>query len=747
MRNLSKNGRVVRFMNASTGRILAVVFTASGMLASPGMVLAQTAAAANPQAREPGDEIIVSARRQQESVQDVPVTVSAFSGEQLQNLGVVKSTDIAAITPNFTINSGFGASNPMLYIRGVGSGNFNDNSQANVGTYIDDVYLSAPAGKLLQMFDVESVQVLKGPQGTLFGRNNTAGALVITSRLPRSEFEGYVRGGVASFNTLSLEGAVSIPVSSDFGVRVAVQRRKSDGYGEFIDATGKRLDKLGRVDEFAGRMIAHYEGENLTATLNISRGSANNDRPPVITNPIPGPADFLGFTPFDLSNKYQNQANFREIERVRTFGSFLNLKYDFGSWDVTSITGYWFAKRFITLDVDHSPLNTLHVSRDARSKQFSQELRLASSGERPLSWVIGGYFFSEKLRANNLFAIVSASPDPSLYQNYTNDTTSVAGFAEVIWRFAEGWSLTGGLRGTYDKREFTLALDPGLTGVPGGVFVTRKRDWFKPSWRAIVDYHPNDDVMLYGSISRGFQGGGFNGGALSATELGNGFEPEFLTAYEVGTKTQFFDRRLTANLSLFYYDYKKPQVFAIDVGLSSSSALGLVQTITNADSARLYGLDFDMRARITSDFRVNFGAGYVKSKYKGLTLVNQAGTVVSGDGNPLIDAPKWTLMAGADLDLPVGNGKVTLHGDYSYTSRRYYDITGRVSRSGDPYSLVNARISFTPDNERFNVALYARNLTDARYLSYIGDVTSSFGLQEELWGAPRSFGGELTVNF
>ncbi len=178
-------------------RALLLATVTLGITAQPVRAAPQDSSA---QSEAATDEIIVTARRQQESAQSVPVSVAAFTGEKLQSLGVVRSTDIPAITTNFTVNSGFGASNPMLYIRGVGSGNYNDNAQSNVGTYLDDVYLSAPAGKLLQMFDVENVQVLKGPQGTLFGRNNTAGALLISSKLPGDQFEGYLRGSVGSFD-------------------------------------------------------------------------------------------------------------------------------------------------------------------------------------------------------------------------------------------------------------------------------------------------------------------------------------------------------------------------------------------------------------------------------------------------------------------------------------------------------------------------------------------------------------------
>ena len=683
------------------------------------------------------EEIVVTARRRQESEQRIPITVDVLGGEKLSALGIQRLSDLQYYVPNLTINSGFGASNPQIAIRGVGNSDYNDNAQATVGTYVDDVYISAPAGKTLQTYDLESVQVFKGPQGTLFGRNNTSGAILFTSRKPDGGFGGYLKAGVENFGTKAAEGATQFPISNDLSARFAGKVRFSDGYGSLVDPTGRDLRKLGAIEEYAGRMTFRYKSGDLDANLILSATRAYDDRPPFVEQPSPGVADAGGFTPLDLNNKYQNQNNYVEIEKVKTQGDILNLQYSFSEMTLSSVSAFWHGHRFITIDVDHSPNNLLHISRDANSNQFSQELRLASSENHAVRWLGGAYFLRETLNVNNLFGIFSAAAEPNLPSHYENDTHSAALFTEIIWKIAERYSLTLGARETYDKRDFSYLFGASADFSP---------HWVKPSWRAILDYRATDDAMLYASISHSFQGGGFNGGAFTLAELGNGFRPEYLTAYEIGAKTQWFKRRLTINAATFYYDYKDPQVFALDAGLASSKS-EFVSTITNAKSAKVTGLDLDVRARLTDRLGVNIGVGLIDSSYHGLELSGINNSIVSGDGNPLVDAPKLSAVAGADYTIPVSFGTITVHGDVNYKSRRYFDITKRLVNSGDPYGVANARVDLRSTGGHLDFAIYGHNLADKRYLLYTGDLTTVFGFYEQQWGAPRSYGAELSYRW
>lgn len=710
---------------------------------------AQTAAqpAAEQGEGEAMERIVVTARRRDEDLQDVPIAIAAIDGGTLDKFDLRRSNELQDVVPNLTINTAFGSSNPQIFLRGVGSGNFNDNAQATVGVYLDDVFLSAQAGKLIQMFDLESVQILKGPQGTLFGRNNTGGALLFTPRKPDGSFDGYLRGTVGRFNQADVEGAVSFPIVEGLSGRVAVQRNTRGGYGDLIDpADGRVLDDIGAIDETAARAIFRFERGPLDVEANVSFANADNDRPVGRSLPNPGPGDALGFIPRDLDNVFQNSANFPNTDESNTRGAFLTVNYDLPFATLTSISALWTADRLVGLDVDHSPNNLVHLTRDVDSEQVSQEIRLASNGEGALDWVVGAFYLTENMDIVNRFALFSG-PEPTLFQDYTNDTDTAAVFAEVIWRATDRLSFTVGGRGTYDERTFDIIIDPALDPTFGGERFAFEDDWTEPSWRVIADYAATDDVLLYASVSNSFQGGGFNGGAFSLPEVGDGFEPEFITAYEVGAKTAWADGRVIANVAGFYYDYNDIQVFTLDSGVGAGNEFNVLQTITNAEGARLFGLDLDLTAQVTDDFMVNFGLGLVDSEYQGLVLLDEDGNIASGDGNQLINAPVADLSVTAEYSRPVKWGEAFLLTNYSYRTRRYLDITERELTSADPYGLLNGRLGLVTAGGAIEIAAWAKNITDAEYLNFQGDITTGFGLIEELYGLPRTYGIDLIYRF
>lgn len=686
--------------------------------------------------------ILVTARGRAEDQQDTPIAVVALGSDDLAEMGVSKTADLGNVVPNMTINYGRAASNPQISIRGVGNNDYNDSAQATVGFYVDGVAIDAQPGKMAQMFDLANVQVLKGPQGTLFGRNNTSGAILISSIKPDGTVSGDIKVGVSSWGTVEGTGAIQFPLGENLSVRVAGRGKVSDGYGRRVDPQGAKIETLGAVEEYAGRAIAVYDDSNgFTTDLTLSFSEANNERPPVIMRPNPGETDALGFAPLNQDAVYENQNNYDELEKVRTRGAFLHLSYDTGGILFDSTTAYWLAHRWSQLDPDHTPNNLFHVDRDVRSRQYSQEFRASSTGDSSLEWVAGLYYLHAKLDNHALFGFFSDQVKPNLFQTYTSKSDTAAAFAELIWKIAPKLSLTGGARVTYDDKSFDLDVDPAF----GGFQATRSRSWTKPTWRAILDYKPSDQAMVYASVSRGFQGGGFNGGAFSERELGNGFEPEFLTAYEVGTKLDLLDGSLRINAAGFYYDYKDPQVFAVDVGLASDVG-AFVQNITNAKDAEVWGADVEITAIVTDRFQFNVGAGVLDTSYGELFLSDGAGNVVSGKGNPLVNAPKFSLNAGADYELPTDFGSMKFHLDYSYKSKQYLDITKREVTSSPAHALLNGRISADFDSG-VRVSFFARNITDRQYHMYSGDISTGYGLIEEVYNQPRSFGAEFSYSW
>lgn len=688
-------------------------------------------------------EIVVTARRRDESLQEVPIAISALSGDQIASAQMVRANDLQTMVPNLSITGAFNSSNPSIFIRGVGNSDYNDNAGATIGVYLDDVYLAAPAGKLVQMFDLDNVQVLRGPQGTLFGKNNPAGAILLSSKKPDGSFDGYFTTSAGNYSSANFEGAVSFPISDTLWGRVALQKESHAGFGQTDDASGNFVREIGATDDLAGRMLLRLKTGSLDAVLNVNFSRARDDRADdkaIGTNPD-GSND-AGFIEPSLNPRI-NYADYPELESVDTRGVFLNVNYDLDWAKLTSETAYYYATRYVTLDVDKSPSNLLHITRNPTSNQWSQELRLASNGRHFLDWVTGLYLLKENLGVHNLFAF-GGPVIPFYPQDYDSDTLTYAPFAEGILHLTDKLSLTGGVRYTYDQRKFDIVVGPGGNAIP---FTRLERVSEEATWRGILDYKLSSNYMVYASVSRGFQGGGFNGGALAPNELGNGYGPEFLTAYEVGAKTSFFDGKLTVNAAGFYYDYRDPQVFTINAGQLDESSVGLVQTIVNAKGATVAGGELELNARVTPTFVLNGSVGLLHSAYHGLLLPGVDNTVVSGDGNRLVDAPDFDLIAGATKTFPTAVGDFALHADLSHQSRRYFDITQREAISGAPYTLVNGKFSYTNKAGNVDVSLWCKNLFNTTYVVFNADLSQTYGLVETFYNPPRMYGIEGSYRF
>jgi iron complex outermembrane recepter protein len=715
------------------------VLVAIHMAATPAAAQAQSGVDA---ASSEIEVVVVTARKREESLQDVPIAVSTVSGEQMLETHITRATEIQNYIPNLTINGAFGVVNPQIFIRGVGNNDFNDNAGATVGVYQDEVYLSAPAGKLVQTYDLESVQVLRGPQGTLFGRNNTAGAIAFTSKRPDGKLEGYVRATLGNLERMDFEGAMSFPLSESLSGRVALQRNTRAGYADNLDATGAVREEIGDIEELAGRFLLRWQRDNLDIVLNLNLSDADNDRLPGKSFGInPDGTDFGGFINPDPGNIRQNSANYKEVEEVETRGAILSASYELADFTVSSITAHYDAERYVTLDVDKSPNNLLHIIRAPQSRQFSQELRITSNGNKALDWIAGLYYLREDLRVDTLFAFGGPS-EPFFAQLYNSDTETYAAYAELIYSLSDRLSFTGGARYTVDERYFDIIVGGGAA-VPFSQFENEWNEW---GWRGILDYKFTDSTMIYASVSRSFQGGGYNGGSFTLAEVGEGFDPEFLLAYEVGVKLAFASGRLTANMAAFYYDYTDPQVFTLDGGQAGGVSAGFVSTIVNADNATVKGFELELVARPTDSLTINAGIGLLDTAYGELVLPGPNNTVISGKGNNLIGAPEVDLSFGFAQVFPVSYGEYSLSGDYNYRSRRYFDITQRDVMSGGGYGAINGRFAFTASNG-MQFGVWGKNLADEQYVTFKADLSTFGGFIENFYDAPRTYGVDFTYRF
>lgn len=468
-------------------------------------------------------EIVVTAQRRAQSLQDVSVAVSAFDAKALERLGVTRVDDLAQHVPNLGIKSVYGTSRPSIFLRGIGFDSFNAIDGNTVSVNQDDLVIEARAGQLAQMFDVERVEVLRGPQGTLYGRNTTGGAINIFSVLPGFETDGFARLSYGRFNALEIEAAGSLPLVDDvLAVRVAGTMSQSAGYVRNL-FDGRRVEN---DDRWAARAIVLFrpvDGQEWILTLNKSHsdvrgGTFFHD------GILPGGEDFLGYRNPDGFWTLNNNEN--SFERLDTGTISLKGRIELGSTTLTSITGYNSMRSRIREDSDASPADLFSVVTADRSRQFSQELRLSGKADG-LNWIVGAFYFNQRVRGGNDYEVDFSLLDPAngvaetITQRFRQRSESYAVFGQVDYEIADRLTASAGIRWTHDSKEYTQTnVHP--VGQLGGSFTIPKtrRSYSRPTWRLGLEFRPVDDVMAYATYNRGYRAGQPSGLAFgSAAEF------------------------------------------------------------------------------------------------------------------------------------------------------------------------------------------------------------------------------------
>ena len=533
-------------------------------------------------AQEGIGDIVVTAQRREQNLQDVPVAVTAFSGETIADLGIRSSADIASVVPNLAIGLPGGEGNqPLIYIRGVGLADFNSNNAGPNGVYVDEVYISSPGAQTFQLFDLDRVEVLKGPQGTLYGRNATGGAINFITAKPSRDFQARASLSYGSFDTITGEAAIGGPIGDGVRFRLAGTGTHSDGYVRNL-LTGRRENGQG---SFALRgQLAFDVADNFDALLGVHGGRVDTRSPQFRSLGLLDPA--TGFsTPCALDAIRANQCgnalgyvsprrfhdgdyNKSEHLEVGNWGGAAHLNWRIGGVTLTSISAYDDVDKTHREDSDASPASLLEVDYHVRSKTFTQELRLSGSGGG-VTWVAGGYYLHETLRQNQTvdlfrelrFLVPDGGADtagaatggaPVLFARTINRQTTEAAalFGQVEVALTPALRATLGGRYNHERKRFIATSqfeEDFIDGfaIPGGVLplyvFDNRKTYDNVSFKIGLDYDIADDVMAYASISTGFKSGGFNGGFLSfdpaeAAVQAGPFEEETLTAYEIGLK-------------------------------------------------------------------------------------------------------------------------------------------------------------------------------------------------------------------
>ena len=718
------------------------------------------------------EEIIVTARKRQESMQDVPASISALSAGDLARRFDSDVRDFAGSSPNIVIDDtqqGPGGV-AAIYIRGVGVADIEKSVDPAVGVVFDDVYIGQSSGSLLKAIDIDRVEVLRGPQGTLFGRNATGGIINLARSRPTYDLTGKARVTYGRFDTLKVEGVASTGLSDKVAVKVSGAYEKSDGYfyNRFYDQPGQRSEFYA----IAGALLFEPT-ENLRFQISYDHQNTKQDPPQLVA--INRPTDLFCTAYAQCSpspgvptsgDPYVSVSNGR-LEKNATFK--LDMAVAKATYDLSSdmqldyIFGWLKTNETIHQDFDSAPLTLYHTDRPARWRQTTNELRLTKGGTGPLSFVLGAYLWDSRYTINlkNYIGFVPGVPLLTSAQDVTQTNKSWAIYGEADYKLFDKLTLTLGARYTKDKKTSLVndkpifiygslveanpvaVIQPSLAG--GQIVMTSpvKANWSKFTPRVSLRYAFTDDTMAYALWSRGYRGGGFNGRPATIGAATVPYDPETLDNYEVGFKTQFAGGRVRLNGAAFMMKYKDMQQ-DLDVPAPGTST-GRENRTINASSAEFKGVELDLTAQLNRNLRLNGNVGYLDAKYKNFTGdIFSTGTPVDATFLKIRRAPKWTWSAGATYETDIGdNASAWITGDVHYIGPHEITFLNNPNlRNGGQY-LVDASI-----NARFNkttVSVFGKNLADEKGWTIGYDV-------QKIWSyaAPRprrTYGVAVTQTF
>jgi iron complex outermembrane recepter protein len=663
----------------------------------------QTSAAAQTPADQTTalEEVVVTAERRAEPLQNVPIAVSVVSASTIANLGLADVTDLNMAVPGVNVRQSAAFSLP--YIRGVGSATKTPLDEPPVGMYVDDVYVASQTN-ILTFNNIKDVEVDKGPQGTLFGRNTTGGVIGVTTADPTSQPTGGFHVGYGNYSTVSGDGYVSGGIADHLAADLAVVGSgQEQGFGRNL-TTG---DYTYQNDfNYALRSKVLYTPDDADRILIIADYSAQKNSMSDPSTLVPGSRLSPGVVaPTISANPYDIKNNVQPLADSQSGGASLQMSHNFDSgFLVKSITAYRQGHLHQDLDVDGTAAPVFGVDGIINDHEVTEELQAQSSGSGPFSWTTGLFYFSAASMYDPNTLTLGTALAERYYERFTAD--SVAGYAQGTYAVTPDTHLTAGARYTYESRDVSGDITKAIGGgspvllVPPG-FVDRTVTVDKPSYRVSADHKFGSDVMVYASYNYSFKSGGFS--AINQPA----YQPETLGAYEVGLKSQLFDRRVTLNLSGFYYDYKDIQVQQITL----SGTL-----VTNAGAARNYGLDADLNVQLIPNLSLTSGLELLNAKYTsfanaplGAPLGGGGVTAGSATGNYLPFAPEVTANVGLVHTMPLAGGEVK-SSLLAYFSSRYYAQPDNIE-SQTSYVTMNGSILWEGASG-LSVKLWANNITN-----------------------------------
>ncbi|WP_144097489.1 TonB-dependent receptor [Croceicoccus sediminis] len=748
------------------------------VLASPAM--AQDAETDTPEQSTSGlNTIVVTAQKREQNLQSVGIAVTAVTAESIESQNITSSADLAGRIVGLENYSPYGpGTSANVVIRGIGVNDFGEGHEAPVTTYVDEFYYVAVPAVDFALFDLDRVEVLRGPQGTLFGRNSTGGLIHYVTAKPSAYAEGFANATYSSFNTLKLEAAANAPISDTVSVRLSGFSMTSDGYQKQINPD---LERGGQAGSQAARLQIRYQGDDgwdlnlkgeygridtVHSYYETITGYVDNDTGLVMQDD--SITDIVGYAERNGPAAAKNTAwaNRPALLKATIKSALFRAEKEFGDTTFTSVTGYQDYERRMEEDSDGTPNDIVYASFPYQLKEVTQELRLFHDGDTT-DWTAGVYGL-HSVANNQPSAVFNFPIDPptadgiydgeffpfALNADWRMRTNSLSVFGQLEQDLSDTLKLIAGARLTYDDKTFADADNAAFrtceSGQPGSCYLISEGgdgtanpfdleyDQLLVSGKLALEYSPNADTLFYASVSRGTKGGGFNNGFYpDNTSLSQiPYKDETLYAFEIGEKATLLDNRLRINTSIFYYDYSDYQVF---------NYFGLVGLISNQD-ARAYGVETEIEAELADGLTAYGSAAYLNTKIYDVSKATPSGDIVTADRS-MAFAPKWSGSGGLTYKTMAGSlGELVLDWNFNARSSRYAGNFNDPGTKLDSYFKHNASVALDFD-EGVNVRAFVDNIGNVKNYTYLGPSFASIGIIQARYAMPRTYGVAVGIEW